>query len=192
MENEDFKPTVWRTARALSNEKRLRLLHEVWLANGNRSVSALAERVGLSVSTASDYLRALNARGLISVERDKSYVFYANGSDRSLRDAQTLQEAFSKVFASGDLPEDWAQGMLPLLWTYAHFRRLAIIRCIASDKGIAFCEISARTDIPDASLARHLAMLKDAGVVICNADGEYMIAKPRGSVAAALLKIALA
>ena len=64
-----LKPTLWRTARALANGDRLNLMRLVSTAKGAKGVSELAAEAGLPIPTASVYLRALNARGLISVVR---------------------------------------------------------------------------------------------------------------------------
>ena len=97
-------PTVWRTARVLANENRLRFLMAVFKARGTKSVSLLADEIGVAVSTASIYLRALNARGLVDVRRHSSFVFYGGGKDRSLPEAQQLQLAFAKLFVRKDMP----------------------------------------------------------------------------------------
>ena len=73
---ETLKPTLWRTARALANADRLRLFREVYKSQGAADVTELAEAVELPIPIASTYLRALNARGLVSVVRTGSYVLY--------------------------------------------------------------------------------------------------------------------
>ena len=47
--NENLKPTLWRTARALSNTGRLKLMRLVANAKGVKGVVELADEVGLSV-----------------------------------------------------------------------------------------------------------------------------------------------
>ena len=76
MEKNQLKPTLWRTARALANPDRLNLMYLVANAKGEKGVVELAGEAGLPVPTASTYLRALNARGLISVVRVASFVYY--------------------------------------------------------------------------------------------------------------------
>ena len=118
MVNNELRPTVWRTARALANANRLRLLREVWKSRGRLSVTELAERLGMAVSTTSQYLRALNARGLISVGRSGSYVYYADGKDRSLPEAQAIQDAFSSLFSQRRLSDGWGKPLLAVLRAY--------------------------------------------------------------------------
>ena len=68
----------------LANGDRLNLMRLVSTAKGAKGVSELAAEAGLPIPTASVYLRALNARGLISVVRAGPHVYYGTGSDRSL------------------------------------------------------------------------------------------------------------
>ena len=191
MVNNELRPTVWRTARALANANRLRLLREVWKSRGRLSVTELAERLGMAVSTTSQYLRALNARGLISVGRSGSYVYYADGKDRSLPEAQAIQDAFSSLFSQRRLSDGWGKPLLAVLRAYSHFRRIDIIRCLASVGGESFSGISHATSIPKMSLARHMRMLTGA-CVVDNANGVYSLCSPHGTLEAALLRITVA
>ena len=62
------QPTLWRTCRVLANRKRLQTL-ALLIRQPNQTVSAVAERMSLSVPAASQYLRALEARGLLTCRR---------------------------------------------------------------------------------------------------------------------------
>ena len=61
-------------AKALGHEHRVELIEQ--LAQGPRSVEALAERVGLSVANASQHLQQLRRAGLVSTQRDGKRVVY--------------------------------------------------------------------------------------------------------------------
>jgi rhodanese-related sulfurtransferase/DNA-binding transcriptional ArsR family regulator len=61
-------------AKALGHENRIELIEQ--LAQGPRSVEALAERVGLSVANTSQHLQQLRRAGLVSTERDGKRVIY--------------------------------------------------------------------------------------------------------------------
>ncbi len=189
MEKEELRPTLWRTARALANKNRLLFFRAVWLSKGKRAVSELAKDVGLSVSTASVYLRALNARGLISVRRVTSRVYYGNGRDRSLPEAQLLQTAFAKIFSRRNLPNDWPADLIPTLHAYSHLRRITILQCLA-EAHRGFTDLSSATGIPEMSLARHLRVLSKAQIISCK-ENLYSIVKPCDVLQSALLEIAL-
>src|SRR6201994_933094 len=61
-------------AKALSHEHRVELIEQ--LAQGPRSVEALADRVGLSIANASQHLQHLRRAGLIAARRDGKRVIY--------------------------------------------------------------------------------------------------------------------
>ena len=61
-------------AKALGHAHRVELIEQ--LAQGPRSVEALAERVGLNVANASQHLQQLRRAGLVSTRRDGKRVVY--------------------------------------------------------------------------------------------------------------------
>ena len=183
----ELKPTLWRTARALANRDRLNLLRLVAISKGTKGVAELAADAGLPVPTASLYLRALNARGLISVVRSGPYVYYGTGSDRSLPVAISIQKSFRRLFALKELPADWTDRLLPLLRAYSNPRREAIVRIIAMRQPLRYVELHMRSGICETSFLRHLGVLTAAGIVTLDPNGSYSLAKPRNSLAAAFL-----
>ena len=66
-------------AKALGHEHRIELIEQ--LAQGRRSVEALAERVGLSVANASQHLQQLRRAGLVTPERNGKRVVYRLADD---------------------------------------------------------------------------------------------------------------
>jgi rhodanese-related sulfurtransferase/DNA-binding transcriptional ArsR family regulator len=62
------------TGKGLANPKRLELLD--LLAQGERSVDALARAAGLQVSTASAHLQTLHQSGLVARRRDGAHILY--------------------------------------------------------------------------------------------------------------------
>ena len=185
-----LKPTLWRTARALANKDRLNLMRLVSTANGTKGVVELAEEAVLPVPTASLYLRALNARGLISVVRSGPYVFYGTGPDRSLPVAVRIQNTFRRLFAASDLPDDWAQELLPTLRAYSNARRESIVRRLRASQPIRFIEFMNLCGLCETTFLRHLSILVAAGVVTHDREGFYSLAKPKTPLAAEFLKAA--
>lgn len=61
-------------ARAVGHEHRLELLEA--MAQGERSVDTLAQRVSLSTANASQHLQQLRRAGLIEARRDGKFVYY--------------------------------------------------------------------------------------------------------------------
>ena len=66
-------------AKALGHEHRIELIEQ--LAQGPRSVDALAARVGLSVANTSQHLQQLRHAGLVSTQRDGKRVIYRLADD---------------------------------------------------------------------------------------------------------------
>src|ERR1700722_19021542 len=61
-------------AKALGHAHRVELIEQ--MAQGPRSVEALAERVGLTIANASQHLQQLRRAGLVSTQRDGKRVIY--------------------------------------------------------------------------------------------------------------------
>jgi ArsR family transcriptional regulator len=78
-------------AKAIGNEHRLELLELV--AQGERSVEALAERAGLSIANASQHLQHLRRAGLVTARRQGKFVLYRLADDAVL----TMLAAMHKV-----------------------------------------------------------------------------------------------
>src|SRR3954463_13225155 len=66
-------------AKALGHEHRIELIEQ--LAQGPRSVEALAERLTLSVANTSQHLQQLRRAGLVSTQRDGKRVVYRLADD---------------------------------------------------------------------------------------------------------------
>jgi DNA-binding transcriptional ArsR family regulator len=75
-----YHPTVWRTCRMSGNPHRLRGLKAV-LEEPSSAVGEIAEQTRLSVCHASEYLRALQARGLIQASRVSRWMRYVARPD---------------------------------------------------------------------------------------------------------------
>lgn len=68
------RSTLAEVAKALGHAHRMELLEQ--LAQGPRSVEALAERVGISVANTSQHLQQLRRIGLLNTQRDGKRVVY--------------------------------------------------------------------------------------------------------------------
>ena len=182
-----LKPTLWRTARALANGDRLNLMRLVSTAKGAKGVSELAAEAGLPIPTASVYLRALNARGLISVVRVGSHVYYGTGSDRSLPTAVRIQRSFARLFALSQLPKDWKDRLIPVLRAYSNPRREALVRTLRMIQPIEYSGLYQASGLCETSCLRHLGILMAAGIVVRGEGGLYTLAKPSNSLSATFL-----
>src|SRR5438477_3356797 len=66
-------------AKALGHQHRIELIEQ--LAQGPRSVEALAERVGLTVANTSQHLQQLRRAGLVNTQREGKRVIYRLADD---------------------------------------------------------------------------------------------------------------
>ena len=79
--------------RLLSNERRLLVLC-LLLSNGEMSVGALAEAVGLSQPALSQHLALMRAEGLVATRREAQTIHYRVADRRAERVVEVLHELF--------------------------------------------------------------------------------------------------
>lgn len=159
-----LRPSLWRTCRALRNRHRLSLLKDVFAFEGEFGVATFGERAGLSESTASEYLRQMNARGLIGVRREGRFVYYNTARDRSLPRAISLQTAFIAFFKTR--PEgDWQTPLLRLLKGYTHPNRLRAVRLLSGRRSATVRELASLMGVGLRNAYHHVQTLLDAGLV---------------------------
>src|SRR5690242_10572686 len=87
-------------ARAVGHEHRLELLEH--LGQGERSVEALVERVGLSVANVSQHLQHLRRAGLVTSRRDGKYVIYRLTDDAVVALTSALRHVAERNLAEVD------------------------------------------------------------------------------------------
>lgn len=85
-------------ARALGSPHRLEILEH--LAQGERGVDALAERIGLSVANASQHLQSLRRAGLVVSRRDGKFVLYRLADDHVLKVMAALSDIAQRNLAA--------------------------------------------------------------------------------------------
>lgn len=68
-----------RTAKTLGHPARIEIIE--LLAQGERSVEAVAQRTGLTIATTSQHLQTLKRAGLVSARRDGKFILYSLAGD---------------------------------------------------------------------------------------------------------------
>src|ERR1700731_1646257 len=91
------QPPLWRPCRVVANRKRLRTL-ALLIRQPNQTVSAVAERMSLSMPAASQYLRALEARGLLTCRRVGRRVEYRPSPGTGEGTAEEIVKALRLAF----------------------------------------------------------------------------------------------
>lgn len=182
--SEALQPTLWRTCRVLANKTRLRVLRELCVRPEQR-VSDIAERLRLSLSLASQSLRALNGRGLLRARRIGKFVYYSPCANRSIPDSARLLQAILRVFANDRKSEE---NIFRYATAFTHPRRIFIIRALY-EHPMSLKEITIQTNIPISTLGRHLRKLILRGF-LKHTDCWYICSAPRHKFARLLLRLA--
>lgn len=171
MRMKKLSPTLWRTCRVLMNDVRLRLLWAVVKNNDRLNVTGIAKLLGIIQPLATIGLRALQARGLIGVRRERYSVYYNLTEDRSLPEATRLRQAFVDYFDSDKLEFDWTNHVMILLKAFAHFNRLAMIRRLSEGEA-SKTDLEAASGVVVKTIEHHLRILTRAGLIEGRDDGK--------------------
>jgi DNA-binding transcriptional ArsR family regulator len=186
MENdmEKLRPTLWRTCRVLSNETRLKLLWRL-MQDGEMSMGRLGASLGLSGPSASVHLRALNARGLLKVERRGLYAFYSLGANNDVEHASELVAALHVCHGNAMSYSE----VMRLTTAFTHPRRITIVQALSAGGLDEVC-LARTTEISPQALCRHVKKLVDRGYVKEN-DEMVVLKEQHLTLGQTLLKAAL-
>lgn len=179
---DSYHPTLWRTCRALANTKRLQCLTFV-LSEPMLTVGDLAARTGNRENHTSEYLRSLQARGLIRACRQSRWVRYAPLPDPLVPHSQPLLSALRQALIKKQQP---ARAVIRTLTAFTHPRRLSILSYLQKHNTVAFERLSTATAISPQALYRHLEKLKSRGLIAVN-DHCWRLTSPSEDLAKALL-----
>mgnify|MGYP001189133913 CR=1 FL=1 len=123
-----YHPTVWRTCRALMNERRLACLDAV-LKTPGLSVGEAAHEVGFPENQTSINLRALQARGLLTARRDGRWIRYFPEADPLVQHAAMVLNAVRREWQGRNGLKE--KRLIETLRAFTHSRRLTILKCLA-------------------------------------------------------------
>jgi DNA-binding transcriptional ArsR family regulator len=166
------QPTLWRTCRVLANRIRLQTL-ALLIRQPNQTVSAVAKRLSLSMPAASQYLRALEARGLLTCRRVGRRVEYRPSAGASEGAAGEIVKALRLVFRGRAQP---IEASFKLATGFTHPRRIEVYRSVANGAD-SFAKLQAATNMPARALFRHLAKLEARGFVKSEME-QYAVTNP--------------
>lgn len=154
-----LNPTLWRTCRVLSGRIRLQLLRQLHDAP-EQCVSALAERVGIGISDASQELRRIQSRGLLRPEHQGVRLVYRLKPDPQVASAAPLLQAVHSAFLH--YPPDQDVAMVPIATGLAHERRIALVRALVKSDS-TFLDLKVATRFSPAAVSHHLLILETCG-----------------------------
>jgi DNA-binding transcriptional ArsR family regulator len=179
-----LQPTLWRTCRVIANRNRLRLFGSL-VRQPDQTVTGLARRLRLPVPVASQYLRALEARGLLTVRRVGRYAYYRVSAGETSAAIQPLVAALRRVFQQHENP---VEVVFKMATGFTHPRRVAIYRAIKHGTQ-TIEELQASLRISRFAVVRHLAKLA-ARRFVRTQDTACATAELEDSVARALATLA--
>ncbi|MEI8241919.1 MAG: ArsR family transcriptional regulator [bacterium] len=178
-------PTLWRTCRVLACPRRLEVLRCV-IGKGSVCVKEVARICRMPENTATQYLRALQARGLLVASRQSRWVYYVPRADPSVQHAQLLLDAMRRDLAQRETCEN----SVAALTAFTHPRRIAIVRCLNSET-MPVDQMAQVTGMSLPACYRHMAKLVSRGVVVVGNDSVCKLLCPAPGLATTLLQAAL-
>jgi ArsR family transcriptional regulator len=167
-------------ARSLGNPHRLELLEH--LAQGERSVEALAERIGLSVANASQHLQQLRRAGLVANRREARFIHYRLADEGVVRLVSALRDVAERNLAEIDriLRGYFAErdGLEPVtrgeLIERARDGLVTVLDVRPADE-FALGHLPGAINVPLAELATRLAELDPDREVVAYCRGAYCV-----------------
>jgi len=177
-------PTLWRTCRVIANRKRLQIFGCL-VRQPDQTVSAIARRLQLPLPVASQYLRALEARRLLTARRVGCRVYYRVSASEAPPAIQPLVSALRRAFQRSPNP---VESIFKLATAFTHPRRVAIYQAL--ERGARTTEeLQASLRMSRLAAVRHLAKLQARKFAKAR-DDAYVAVAAQGEVARALSRLA--
>ena len=142
----------------------------------NLSVSAVARQLKVALPVASQYLRALEARGLLSVRRAKGRVKYCISATPSGADAQELIKSLKWEFRRDTNP---IETLFKVATTFTQPRRIGIFQAL-KQQPLNPRQLKALSKMSGRAVARHLRKLAARGFVVCRRGVYSLTDLPEG------------
>ena len=175
-------PTIWRTCRVLACPRRLAILKAV-IEKGPICVKDVARVCRMPENTATQYLRALQSRGLLAANRQSRWVYYLPRADHSVQHAEPMLAAMQAAIAGGVSRDE----MLAALTAFTHPRRIALV-CRLAAGAVRVDQLAQDTGISMPACYRHLVKLQSRNVVVVDAEGCCQLCQPAPGLATVLLQ----
>ncbi|MFA6985071.1 MAG: metalloregulator ArsR/SmtB family transcription factor [Arenimonas sp.] len=167
-------------AKAAAHPHRLALLEQ--LAQGERNVDALADRVGLAVANTSQHLQSMRRAGLLAARREGKFTLYRLSDDSVLdlldaigrvaeRNVAEVQQVVSGYFSARDAMEPVSRGELR--------KRLrsgtVTVLDVRPAEEFALGHVPGAINIPTGELKRRLSELPRGKEIVAYCRGPYCV-----------------
>lgn len=181
-----LRPSLWKTCRVLANNKRLNLLRVLRLASGEMIIKEIAKHAALSAATCGQYLKYIQARGLIAVSRRGKCGFYRLSPDKLINESDPLLHALLRAF---DM-KFTNYSICKELTVFTHPVRIRLVQILEKEKRLAYDQLAAKLNMTVRSLPMHLDKLARRGVIETDGDN-IALASPRNHLAEVLRRLAI-
>ncbi|WP_127074194.1 ArsR/SmtB family transcription factor [Pelagibacterium lentulum] len=169
-----------KTAKCLGHAGRIEIIE--LLAQGERSVEAVAERTGMTVATTSQHLQTLKRAGLVSARRDGKFILYSVSGDEVIALISALRVVTEQHAAEMDRIVrgyfDKRDGMEPVsredLLERARAGLVTVLDVRPADE-YAAGHIPGATNIPLSELEQRLGDLTKDREIIAYCRGPYCV-----------------
>ena len=180
-----LSPTLWRTCRVLANKRRLRVFRSL-IDVEKLTVSEVAVANAIGDVSATQCLRALNARGLLRVQRVGRWVEYRIGHDPLVSGTEQLVAALRvPLRGKGNVIARTYKDVT----AFTHPRRVLIVRLLHEHPDLTFAQLRALSGISPPALCRHLSKLRHRGLVDAE-DDRFVYRKPTSPALKTLVQLA--
>lgn len=178
---------VWRMCRVLANRTRLKMLAMIWRKPG-LTLSVLARSANVTVGAGSQYVRALEAQGLLRTRRRSAWIECWPPPTGGI--ARELPAAVRTRFKEDKKAVD---GVFRLATAFTHVRRIEVYRALEKGEQ-TLVELRTATGISRRPLLRHLEKLRSRGFVrvVGQRRRRYAAIHPPDRFARALASLVLA
>jgi ArsR family transcriptional regulator len=167
-------------AKAIGHEHRLELLELV--AQGERSVEALAERSGLSIANVSQHLQHLRRAGLVTARRQAKFVLYSLADETVLtllaamhevaeRNVAEVERILRSYFRARDELEPVPRAELMQRMK----KGLVTVIDVRPEDEFALAHLPGARNIPVGALKRHLSKLDRDTEIVAYCRGPYCV-----------------
>lgn len=180
-----LQPTLWRTCRVLANHTRLQVL-ELLVRETALHVTTVAERLKLTVPVASQALRSLEARGMLTARRHRRRVEYRVGALTNPDNTPTLLGALRPMLRKSSAARD---NIFRIATAFTHPSRIALYRLIEANPHGAM-EMPPAVGLSPRAFFRHLRKLETRGFIGQSA-GKYIAVNHTEALGRTLARLAV-
>jgi rhodanese-related sulfurtransferase/DNA-binding MarR family transcriptional regulator len=167
-------------AKAIAHEHRLELLELV--AQGERSVEALAERSGLSIANVSQHLQNLRRAGLVASRRQAKFVLYRLADEAVLTMLAALQKVaernvgeVERILRSYFHARDELEPVSRAELTQRMKKGLVTVIDVRPEDEFALGHVPGARNVPLGDLKRYLSKLDRKTEIVAYCRGPYCV-----------------